>query len=374
MAITIKEVKSRRDLKRFVDFPYRLYRASEYWVPPLRFDELNTLDKEKNPAFDYCEASYWLAWQDDEVVGRIAGIINHEYIAKWQNKYARFGWLDFINDDGVLKALLETVEAWARDLGMTAIQGPLGFTDFDPEGMLVDGFEIMGTMSTIYNHEYYPPCLEKYMYKKDAEWIEYEIAIPASVPLKMKSAGEAIKSRYHLHMLEVSSTKEIRPYARQLFELLNQTYKDLYGVVTLSQKQIDAYTKQYFSFIDKDYVSIVLDADNKMVAFAITMPSLSLALRKAGGSLFPFGFFYLYNALKKNDTADLYLIAIDTRLQGKGINVLLISDLVQKFNRNKIGRAITHPMLETNTKMLAFWKQFDKRELKRRRCYIKVLA
>ncbi len=371
--IIIKEVKTLHDIKQFVSFPHVLYADNPYWVPSMRADEITTLRSDKNPAFEYCEAKYWLAYKKGKIVGRIAGIINQAYIEKWKKKYVRFGWIDFIDDIAVSEALIRMVEDWADKMGMDAVHGPLGFTDFDPEGMLVDGFKELGTMQTIYNFPYYPVHFEKLGYKKDVDWLEYEITIPEKIPGKVEETALIAEKECQLHYLKVKKSKELLPYARGVFDVLNIAYKDLYGVITLSEKQINKYIKQYFSFIAPDYISIVLDKNEKVVAFAISIPSLSKALKKAKGQLFPFGFFYLYKAFKKNDIVDLYLIGVNPELQGKGVDAMLIMDMEKTFIKNGILKAITHPALEENNKVQTLWKHYETRLIKRRRCYIKIL-
>jgi GNAT superfamily N-acetyltransferase len=372
MEIMVREVSSKKDFETFITFPNCLYARNPYWVPPLLADEKATLSPNKNPAFEYCEATYWLAYIDSKPVGRIAGIINHAFIAKSGDRYARFGWFDFIDDSDVCKALLNALEGWALKKGMIAVHGPLGFTDFDAEGMLVDGFDKLGTMTTLYNFPYYPRYLEKFHYKKDVDWIEFEVLIPAVIPARVVKLADAATAKYNLQILDVRRSRELLPYASGLFGLINQSFANLYGVVPLSAKQIEAYTNQYFSFISPSYVSLVL-RQGSVVAFAIAIPSLSKALQKAKGKLFPAGIFYLYHALKQNTVADLYLIGIHPQLQGKGITALLIQDLSKKLRKKNIATAITHPILENNSRMISFWKDYENRFYKRRRCYIKFL-
>jgi GNAT superfamily N-acetyltransferase len=366
-------VLSARELNAFIRFPHALYKGNPCWLPPLSFDERFTLSKAKNPAFENCEARYWLAYRDGKIVGRIAGIINHAFIDKWKEKCVRFGWIDFTDDAEVSGALLDAVETWARQKGMEAIHGPLGFTDFDPEGMLVEGFDKVGTMTTIYNYAYYPAHLGIRGYNKAVDWVEYEVDIPSTVSDRVKKIAARAAHQHRLRVLKARSSRELRPYARKVFELLNVCYAGLYGVVTLTPTQIDAYISQFFSFIHPDYVSLVLRQE-EVVAFAIAMPSMSHALQKAGGNLLPFGFFHLFKALHWNDAADLYLIAVHPDLQDKGVTSLLIEDLNMKFIRHGIRTATTHPMLEENGKMLAFWKGFNTTQVRRRRCYVKHLG
>jgi len=373
MEITITEVKTRKQFAAFIDFPYKLYKNHPYYVPPLRFDEKATLSKSKNPAFDYCEARYWLAYKEGRVVGRIAGILNKAYIEKWGNDYLRFGWFDFENDEDIAALLLTKVEAWAKELGMKAVHGPMGFTDLDHEGMLVEGFDQLGTLATIYNHPYYPEAIEHMGYNKDADWVEYKIKIPAAVPEQLEKMANIVERRYGLKLVAARRAKDILPYAKDIFELINETYRDLYGVVPLTEKQIQYYTKQYFSFIRTDFVPLVVDESGRLIAFGITMPSLSMALQKAKGSLLPFGFIYILKALKKNKLADLYLVAIRKSYQGKGVNAMLMNTLTKSFIHNGIQYAESNPELELNTKVRSIWDHYDAVQHKRRRCYIKHL-
>ncbi|MCD6441888.1 MAG: GNAT family N-acetyltransferase [Candidatus Marinimicrobia bacterium] len=371
--IVIKKVENRRDLKRFISFPYKLYAGNKYWVPPLRFDEMNTLRRDKNPAFEFCEVKYWLAYKDGKIAGRIAGIINWRYVERWQNKYARFGWIDFIDDEDVSKALIETVEKWAKEKGMRAVHGPLGFTDLDYEGMLIEGFEELGTMATIYNYPYYPKHLEKYGYTKDVDWVEFEIKAPQEVPEKINRVANIALERSNLRVLKVKKSKDLLPYAKDMFNVLDIAYRDIFGFVPLTDKQVDLYIKQYFGFIRPDYISIILDSSDRVAAFGITMPSLSKALQKAKGRLFPFGFLHLLKAMKNNSAIDLYLIGVRPDLQGKGVNSIIFNELHKIFIKNNVLTAETNVELETNYKVQAQWKHFTHRQHKRRRCYIKYL-
>lgn len=373
MGVSVTEVTDRRLLKAFINFPYQLYRGNSFFVPALRFDEEATLSKGKNPAFDYCEARYWLAFKEGRTVGRIAAIINHAYIEKWKNPYMRFGWIDFENDEEVVNALLSQVENWARERGLKAVHGPLGFTDLDHEGMLIEGFDQLGTLATIYNYPYYPKLLEKFGYAKDVDWLEYKIKVPNPMQEKVARMASIVQRRLGLTVVEKRSAKEILPYAHEIFDLINTAYSDLYGVVPLNEKQIQYYTKQYFSFIKPDYVSLVIDREGRLAAFGITMPSLSVALQKANGSLFPFGFIHILRALSKNKLADLYLVAVRKDLQGKGVNALLMCETNKAYLRHGIEYAESNPELENNALVQSLWKDFDAVQHKRRRCFIKQL-
>ncbi len=373
MSIVIKEVVSRRDLKKFISFPDKLYSENKYWIPSLHSEEMNTLHKDKNPAFDFCYVKYWLAYKDGKIAGRIAGIIVMRYIEKWKNKYARFGWVDFIDNDNVSKALFYVLETWAKEKGMEAVHGPLGFTDLDPEGMLIEGFDELGTIVTIYNYPYYPEHLERLGYKKDIDWVEFEVKVPDELPEKIKRIAAVVKKKNKLHILKANKSKDLLPYAKEIFYVINEAFEPLYGVVPLTEKQINKYIKQYFSMIRPDFVSLILDEQNKIAAFGITMPSLSKAFQKAKGKLFPLGLFHIIKALKKNDRVDLYLVAVRPDLQGKGVNSLLFNNLFNAYKSNNIIKAETNPELESNIKVQAQWKFFDRRQHKRRRCYIKQL-
>ncbi len=302
MSIVVKEVTSKKELKAFINLPYRLYKDHPYYVPPLSFDEEGTLRKDKNPAFDYCEAKYFLAYKDGKVVGRVAAILNHAFIEKWKNKYMRFGWIDFEEDIEIPKALLAEVEKWAKEKQLDAIHGPMGFTDLDHEGMLVQGFDQLGTLAAIYNYAYYPKFMEALGFSKDADWVEYKIKIPKTIPEDFEKMASIVKRRLKLTVVQAKKPKEILPYTKELFELINSCYSHLYGVVPLSDKQIAYYTKQYFSFIKTEFVPLILDQNGKLIAFGVTMPSLSKALQKAKGALLPFGLFHLLSALKKAKT------------------------------------------------------------------------
>ena len=371
MGVFVKEVITESDLKKFVKFPFSIYENNDCWVPPLIFDELNTLRKAKNPAFEFCEAKYWLAYKDDKIVGRIAGIINNRYNQKWNQRSARFGWIDFIDDVEVSAALINAVKEWALKKGLSKMHGPLGFTDFDGEGMLVEGFNELSTFGSIYNHAYYPLHMENMGFEKEADWIEFSVDFDPNVagPEKVSRIAEAVAQRNNLHLLKVKRAKEMLPYAREIFYLINEAYKDLFGFVELTDRQIDMYVKSYFGFIKPDYVPIILDQNNKVVAFGITMPSLSRAIQKTKGKLFPFGFLNIFAAMKNNPDVDLYLTAVKPELQNKGVNAMLINEVHNVFARNKIKKVETNRELEENSKIQAQWKFFKNRQHKRRRCF-----
>jgi hypothetical protein len=371
MPITVREVNSKKELRAFVRFQHELYGDCPQWVPSLDFDELNTLDREKNPSFEYCRAKYWLAFRDGRVVGRIAGIINEKSMAIWKNRYARFGWVDFIDDPEVSGALFAAVETWAKENGLTGIQGPLGFTDMDKEGMLVEGFGELGTLIGIYNYPYYPEHLEKLSYRKEVDWMEFQVTPDPVGGEKIERLAGIVEKRYKLKALKLKK-KDVMAYAKDVFTLLNECYGGLFGFVPLNEKQMAYYTKQYFSFIRPDFVQLVLDGNNKLAGFGITMPSLSKALRKTKGKLLPFGIFHLLGAIRKNDKADLMLVAVRPDMQGRGVNAIIMREGYRTFVKNGIGIVEAAPQLETNKRVHSFWDYFPSRQHKRRRVFTKV--
>lgn len=373
MNLILKEVLTKNDLKSFISFPYHLYKDNKYFIPPLRSDEIKTLDARLNPAFEFCESKYWLVYDNNRIIGRVAGIINSKFNKKFNKKEARFGWIDFEDDKAISSMLIEAVEKWAVEKGMTSIHGPLGFTDMDGEGMLIEGYEEESTLGSIYNFPYYKNHIEKLGYEKDTDWIEFRVNIVSSTPEKIERIAQIALQRNKLRVPVFKKAKEMLPYAKDIFYLINETYKDLYGFVELTDKQIDAYVKQYFSFIRPEYLPLVLDENNKLAAFGITMPSFNKALKKINGKLFPFGFLHILREMKNSDSLDLYLTAVRTDLQNKGVNALLIDQINKVCIKNGIRYVETNRELETNEKVQAQWKLYNARQHKRRRCYKKSL-
>jgi hypothetical protein len=374
LSIYIKEIKSKSDFKKFVKFPYKLYKNCSQWVPPILLDEMQTLSPKKNPAFEYCECKLWLAYKDEKIVGRIAGIINKKFIEKWGMKAIRFGWIDFIDDVEVSGKLINVVIDWAKEKKLEHIHGPLGFTDLDYEGMLIEGFNEVGTMATIYNYDYYPKHLEIFGFKKEADWLEFEIKVPDKIPEKAERITAIVKSKSNIKVIEAKKAKDLLPYGQGIFDLINDSYKDLFGFVQLSNNQIQKYIKQYLGFIVPEYVKILVDNDNKVAGFVIGLPSLTKALQKCRGRLLPFGFIRLLMAMKKsNKYVDLYLGAIRPDLQGKGADALLMTEITKTCIKNKIISAESNIELETNTQVLGHWKYYNSRQHKRRRCFVRKL-
>ena len=369
MSVIIKAVTSAKDFKTFARFANKMYKGNKYYVPSMPLDDLATFSKDKNAAFEFSEAEFYLAYKNGEVVGRVAAIINHKANDAWKVKQVRFGWIDFIDDLEVSAALLDAVIQFGKKAGMTQIVGPLGFTDFDPEGMLVDGFDKLSTMALIYNHPYYPEHMKKHGYYKETGWLEYKITIPQTLSERHKNIAESVMERYGL-TIKKKTRRQIRRenYGQKIFKLINETYCVLYGYSLLSEKQIDQYVNMYLSLVDMDMLTFVENADGELIATGLTIPSLAAALQKCNGEIFPFGWWYLLKAmfLKKPDTLDLLLIGVRPDYQNKGVNALMIYDLVERFIRKGFKYAETNAMLETNDKILAMWTPFEKEQHKRR--------
>jgi len=375
MSVIIKEVSNKKDLKAFIQFNIDLYKDNPYHVPGLIDDDLTTLSREKNPAFEVCDAIYFLAYKDGKIVGRIAGIINRKSNEVWDQKQARFGFVDFIDDSEVSNALFDAVEKWAKEQGMKALHGPMGFTDLDHEGMLIEGFDQLGTLSTIYNHPYYPEHLMRLGFNKDQDWHEFKIYIPDAVPDKHLRIGEIVKQKYGLKVLKFTKRKDIWPYAHRIFETLNEAFKPLYGFAPLTEKQIEFYVNSYIPMVRLDMITIVVrEEDNAVVGFGISLPSLSLALKKAKGKLFPFGFIHLLKAMKsKPRVIDLYIMGVLPEYQKKGVNALLFNDLIPVYRSLGVEYAESNPELETNSAVQAQWDYFKREHHKTRRAFIKEL-
>ena len=377
MSVIIKKVTSKDDLMKFIHFGIDLYNGNDNYVPPLIYDERATLNRAKNPAFDHCDATYFLAYKEGEIVGRIAAIINHKSNERWNQKHARFGFVDFIDDNDVVDSLFGAAESWSRARGMEKIHGPLGFTDMDHEGMLIEGFDRMGTMATIYNYSYYQKQIERIGYIKDKDWVEFLIQIPSEVPERFTRMGEIVKRRFGLTIKHLESKKDVYPYAREMFVLINKSYKDLYGYVELTDKQIDYYVDMYIPMIRLEFVTLVLrQNDNKLIGVGIGLPSMSQGLRKAKGRFLPNGWYHLYKSLKGDGhggVLDLLLIAVDPEYQGKGINALMFTEFIPAANRLGMTVAESNVELEDNSKVHSLWNGLEVEQHKRRRAYIKNL-
>ena len=380
-SVQIKRVETKKDLKAFIECHYDLYEGNQYDAPNLYSDEFKTLSKDKNAAFDFCEAEYFLALKEGKVVGRVAAIINNKANEKWDKKEVRFGWIDFIDDIEVSKALLKAVEDYGREKGMTSVVGPLGFTDMDPEGMLTWGFDQLGTMATIYNYDYYPKHMEKLGgWEKDNDYVEYRLDVPETAPEKYTKIAEMVEKRYNLHARKLTK-KEIFEggYGKKLFDLINVTYSHLYGFSELSERQIDQYVKMYFPLADLDLITVVEDGnkDNQLVGLAITIPSLTRALQKCHrGRLFPFGWWHLLRAIKfhKTEVVDLLLIGVLPEYRSKGANSLVFADLIPRYVKYGFKWGETHVEMETNESVQSQWGPLDPTMHKKRRCYRKAIG
>lgn len=376
MAILIKAVTSRKDLKIFARFANNQYKGSRFYVPSMPWDDLNTFDKDKNGAFEFCEAGFYLAYRGSEVVGRVAAIVNSKANEAWKVRQVRFGWFDFIDDIEVSRALLDKVIEFGRERGMTQIVGPLGFTDFDPEGMLVEGFDRLSTMALIYNHPYYPEHMRKLGYVKETGWVEYRITIPEELPERHIKLARLVMERNGLKIRKLTRRQvKKEKYGRKLFELINETYCVLYGYSLLSEKQIDLYVDVYLGLVDLRMVTFIEDSEGNLIAAGVTMPSLSEALQKCRGELLPFGWWHLLKSmyLKKPDTLDLLLVGVKPEWQNKGVNSLLFLDLFKTVKDMGFKYAETNANLETNAKVQAMWAPFEKELHKRRWVFAKEI-
>ncbi len=372
--IEIKTIEpTRKNLKMFTQFQIDLYEGNDCYVPPLISDDVATLSPSKNPAFDFCEACYFMAFRDGKPVGRVAGMINRQVNESHGKRTARFGFIDFVDDREVSHALMEAVETWARNKGMDRLIGPLGFTDLDHEGMLVEGFGELSTMATIYNYPYYPEHLESLGYKKDSDWVEFVMDVPDSIPDKYNRIADIVKKKFGLRVLKYKSRKRIKEeYGRALFHLINDAYDGLYEYSHLTERQIDYYIDIYLGLLNLDLVTLVVDKEDKLVGVGISMPSMSRALQKSHGKLLPMGWWHLLKGLKgKNDRVDLLLVAVKPEYQNKGVNALLFQDLIPYYQKYGFKWAESNPEMETNAKVQGQWEYFTNRQHRRRRSYYK---
>lgn len=375
--IEIKQVTNRKELTQFIQFYYDLYRGNNCAVPYLFNDEMNTLRSDKNPSFECCDAKYFMAFRDGQLVGRVAAIINRRANERWERKQIRFGWFDFIDDKEVSKALLQAVEDWGREQGMTELAGPLGFIDTDREGMLIEGFDQLSTMYINYNHPYYPEHMEQMEgFEKANDWVEMKVKVPEVVPEKFSKITEMVRKRYGLRVHKFTRKELIdEGYGRQLFDLLNTTYKDLYGFSQLSDRQIDKLVNDYIKIADLNLVTAIMDGD-KMVGFGITFPSFSHAMQKThDGRFLPFGWWHMLKVLKwhKTPIVDLLLIGVLPEYRSKGANALIFDDLIRWFQRYNFEWAETGPQMESNEGVLSQWQYLDATQHRRHRCYRKML-
>lgn len=373
MSVVIKKVSTKSDLKKFIRFNYEFYKDNPYSVPDLYSDMVDTLSRDKNAAFEFCEADYFLAYRDGKIVGRVAAIINHRANETWQKKTVRFGWIDFVDDAEVSDALIDTVKDWGRERGMQEIEGPLGFTDMDSEGMLIEGFDQLSTMATIYNYPYYPVHMERMGFEKSADWVEMKIYIPDAIPEKHKRISDIIQRKYNLRVRKLTDKKDVikSGVAHEIFRLINDAYAPLFGFSRMTEAQIDQYVNVYIPVLDLRMVTLVETEEGEIVAVGISMPSLSEALQKAKGKFFPFGWYHLLKALKWNrpKVLDLLLVAVRPDYQSKGVNALLFTDLIPVYQEMGFEYAESNPELEDNGRVQNQWQYFKTEQHKRRRCF-----
>jgi hypothetical protein len=371
--IEVKKITSQKDIKKFVNFQLELYKDNKYYVPPIIKDELQIFDPKINQVFKNADCWLFLAYNNGEIVGRIAALINYIELEEQKKLKMRFGWLDMIDDVEVTRALLEEVYKIGNEKQLEYMEGPVGFSNMDKAGMLVEGFEELSTMITWYNYPYYKEHLEHIGFTKSADWVEFKFVPPNPIPERFNKFADLISRRYKLRNLKFKSIKEVEPYVNDMFDLLNQTYSKLVSYVPIQQYQVDMYQEKYLPFINPDYLECVVDDDDKLVAFAITMPSFSKALQKAEGKLLPFGFMHLLRAKRKNNRAAFYLIGIHPRLQGKGVTAMMFRNITRNFMDKGITLCETNPELEDNIAVQALWKDYDPVQHKRRRVYRKNL-
>ncbi len=376
MAVEIIEVKqNKKELGKYVRFGIDLYDGNPYFVPPLIFDEIDTLIPEKNPAFEFCDAKCWMAMRDGKPVGRITAIINTIVNERSGKKDVRFGFTDFIDDPEVVDALFAVAMKWGKEQGMDSIVGPMGFTDMDHEGMLTMGYDEMGTMATIYNYPYYVTHMERMGFEKDANWVEYRIEVPDAIPEQLARVGAVVEKKLKLRILKYKSGKKIKEdYGIALFELINEAYDQLYGYSPLTKRQINYYIDQYLPILRLENVCVIVDETDRLAGIGISIPSMSKALQKSRGKLFPFGWYHLLKGMYgKNDTVDLLLVAVRPDLQGKGVNALLFTDLIPVFNKNGYKWAESNLELADNESVQQQWKFFERRLHRKRSVFRKAI-
>ena len=377
MKTSIQQVTSKQEMKTFIRFNYHMYKDNPYSVPDLYEDMMSTFS-DKNPAMEFCQAAYFLAYQERKVVGRVAAIINHRANEHWQQKIVRFGWIDFIDDLDVSRALLEAVEQYGKLHGMTQMEGPLGFTDLDAEGMLIEGFDLPSTMATIYNYPYYPVHMERLGMKKEMDWIEMKLKVPVATPEKYVRISEVVKAKFHLHVRKLKNMREIREtgIGYRIFDLINEAYSSLFNFSEMTKGQIDQYINEYLPILDLDMVTLVEDEAGQLVGVGISMASLSTTLQKARGRLFPFGWIHFIKSLyiKRPPILDLLLVAVKPEYQNKGVNALLFTDLIPIYIKKGFKWGETNPELEINEKVQSQWQYLENEIHKRRRCFTKPIT
>ena len=372
MSVRIREVTLKKDLKKWIEFPNSLYKNNEYFVPFLATDEMETFSPDKNPAYDFCETKLFLAYKNNKIVGRIAGLINHAYNKKWDKNAIRFTRFDFIDDYEVSKALFQKVVDWGRENGLTEIMGPIGFTDMDHEGMLIEGFEEFNLSITFYNHPYYIDHMERLGLQKDIDWFEYRINVPESLDPRFAKISNRICEKNNYSVVTYNNRKVLYNDALEAFKIIDVAFSKLYGTVPLTSEVIKHAIDGYVPVVNLEYVCSIKDKDGNIIGFGVLVPSIAKALKKSDGKMLPFGVFRLLRALNgKNDTLEMFFVAVKPEYQSLGLPAILINTLAPKIIENGVKYCETGPMLETNTAIHSMWRHFEKRQHRRRRCYIK---
>lgn len=372
--LEVREVKTKKEKHIFASFHTKMYQEVPQAIPKLIQDELNIFDPKKSPAYEYCRTKQFLAFQDGKCVGRIAGIINKAANDKWYTKRMRFSRVDFIDDVQVAAALFAAVENWGREEGLTGLHGPLGFNDMDQEGMLIEGFEEESMFLTIYNYPYYIKHMESLGFRRDTDWVEYQVKIPRTPDERLDMLSAAVLKKHKLTLVEPQTKRQIKPYITKIFDLYNISYENLYGTVKLSYKQIMKYYDEFILFINPKFAKLIVDENNQLVGFGLAIPSLNKAVKKCGGRLLPFGWFHLLRApYAKCKVLDLYMIGVLPHMQNKGLTAVLMNSMAASARENGFELAETGPELENNHQVQALWKHYEVRQHKRRRCWIKAI-
>jgi GNAT superfamily N-acetyltransferase len=372
MSIEIKEVVTSSDVKAFVNLAFTLYKDNAYWLPPMKADEAKILDKTKNPAMDFSDAKFWLAYNNGKCVGRIGAIVNPLWNTKTGEQLARFTRPEFVDDPAVADKLMETVEQWAKEKQMAGIMGPLGFSNLDSQGLLIEGHDWLPSIASSYHHSYYEKHYVRLGYQKEIDWLEFRITFPEALPEKSYKVAEMLKTRFGLRSINFNTKQELEPYKEKIFRLFNQAFAGLFGTFELPDRLVRFYIDKYFPILNPRYVKVILDKEDQIAGFLIALPSLSKAMRKANGSLFPLGWYHILKALKKPNEMDLMLTGVRPELQKMGVAALLMNDLWETANADGVKFVETTGMLENNHVAIQMWKSFDHIQHKRKRCYRKM--
>jgi hypothetical protein len=367
--IVVREIFKKKDIKKFIDFPNKLYKKNPYYIPCFFSDEMNLLNKKKNPAYEYCETRLFLAYEGKKIVGRVCALINHAYNEKKNLQQIRFNRFDVIDNVEVTRLLMEQVINWAKERGLNQLIGPIGFNDMDKQGMLVEGFEEYSNTLTLYNHPYYIKHMEALGFVKDVDWVEYQIFTPKELGERMSRLSNVIIKRYGYKVIKLKNRSEIPPYVKKAFEIINESFEPLYGVVPIIEKQVEDAVKQFVTLVNLEYLYLVTTSSDELVGFGLMVPSLNAATKKSNGRLFPLGIFRALRALRKHDVLDMYLIAVKPEYHNLGVNALILAEGIKSCVKHNVKWAETGPELENNEQVQAQWKEFETRQHRRRRCF-----